>query len=314
MSSGDTNFINLNSINEIQDIINGDFIFVISQGQIYKLDYQNFVIGKDNVDFYTTIESLSSQVVTNTLQLSAINGYINDNKPAITDAINTTTTVNELSSTWASTYVTTHSLSSQTWLPIPTDDNPFGTGSLVYYDGTAQDWLPIKPAANGTTLVTGDQGLPVWGSPVEGSSETPIIRNETATVFDDNLGVFGLPQSRIGQLPNNGNSVEKTIYTDVSLGDDFYTSLRVSTSYTDSVKFIGETDLKDYVSITYNTSYEVNSEEYTSHVIAISDKNSTPTFRFKTVVTVKALNPFTPMATNFTVDLHYDIFGTPVDQ
>jgi len=69
MSTVTDNFITLENINEIQDIVNGDFLFTISNGIIYKLDFSNFIISKENTDFFTTIDSISSQVVTNTLAI-----------------------------------------------------------------------------------------------------------------------------------------------------------------------------------------------------------------------------------------------------
>ena len=41
MSIGNTNFITLDSVAEIQDIVNGDFLFTVSNGVIYKLHIQN---------------------------------------------------------------------------------------------------------------------------------------------------------------------------------------------------------------------------------------------------------------------------------
>ena len=63
MSTGNDNFITLDNIAEIQDIVNGDYLFTISDGIIYKLDFENFIIGKENTDFFTTIDSMSAQVV-----------------------------------------------------------------------------------------------------------------------------------------------------------------------------------------------------------------------------------------------------------
>ena len=68
MSIGNTNFITLDSIAEIQDIVNGDYLFTVSDGVIYKLDFQNLILTADNVDFYSTIESLSAQVVRQLLE------------------------------------------------------------------------------------------------------------------------------------------------------------------------------------------------------------------------------------------------------
>jgi hypothetical protein len=164
MSSETDNFITLDDISEIQDVVNGDFIFTISKGIIYKLDFQNFIISKDNIDFYTTIESLSAQVVTNTQSLCAINGYINDNKNDLAEAINCRAQVNELSSSWDSTYTTVHSLSDTTWLPLPDENNALYSGAMIYYDGAVGDWKHTQPGTRGSVIVVNTSGVPVFGS------------------------------------------------------------------------------------------------------------------------------------------------------
>lgn len=179
MSSETDNFITLDDISEIQDVVNGDFIFTISKGIIYKLDFQNFIISKDNIDFYTTIESLSAQVVTNTQSLCAINGYLNDNKSNIANAINCRAQVHELSSTWTSVYTTCNMLSTTTWLPMPTEEDPFESGAMVYYDGAAGDWKPIQPGHVNSALKIGDAGIPIFGIPSANVSGFMQILNNT---------------------------------------------------------------------------------------------------------------------------------------
>jgi len=165
MSTGNDNFITLDVINEIQDINNGDFLFTVVDGQIYKLDFQNFIVSRNNTDFFTLIDSLSAQVATNTQSLCAINAYLNDNKDEISELLGLSSTFVSLSSNWESTYATTKSLSAQTWLPIPTEDNPFKTGSMIYYDGNVRDWKPINAGTqNNIIIVDPDTGLPVFGA------------------------------------------------------------------------------------------------------------------------------------------------------
>ena len=101
MSTGNDNFITLDNIAEIQDIVNGDYMFTISNGVIYKLDFQNFIISKENTDFFTTIDTLSAQVVTNTQSLCSINAYINDTvKPNFGKLDSIYNTINSLSGNW----------------------------------------------------------------------------------------------------------------------------------------------------------------------------------------------------------------------
>jgi len=58
MSTKDVNYITIDNVSEIQDIVNGDYLFTISNGVVYKLDFQNFIVGRDNIDFATTIDTL----------------------------------------------------------------------------------------------------------------------------------------------------------------------------------------------------------------------------------------------------------------
>ena len=161
MSTGNDNFITLDSIAEIQDIVNGDYIFTISNGVIYKLDFQNFIISRENTDFFTTIDTLSAQVVTNTQSLCSINAYINDTiKPNFGKLDSIYSTLNELSANWDSTYTTINTLSSQAFLPISTDSNNIQAGSMVYYSGSNNRFTTLVPGAVGEILNIQSNGLP----------------------------------------------------------------------------------------------------------------------------------------------------------
>ena len=144
MSIGNTNFITLDSVAEIQDIVNGDFLFTVSNGVIYKLDFQNLILTPDNVDFYSTIESLSAQVVSLTNAFSSINAQVNE----LSGAIGLTSIVQSGSANWNSTYSTVKKLSSTTWLP----SNNVKSGSLIKYEGGSSSWKVIEPGNNGDTL------------------------------------------------------------------------------------------------------------------------------------------------------------------
>ena len=144
MSIGNTNFITLDSIAEIQDIVNGDYLFTVSDGVIYKLDFQNLILTADNVDFYSTIESLSSQVVSLTNAFSAINTTVNE----LSTLGGVGTLVRDQSANWDSTYATVQKLSTTHWLP--TDD--VKSGSLVRYAGGSSSWKVIEPGLEGDIL------------------------------------------------------------------------------------------------------------------------------------------------------------------
>ena len=169
MSTGNDNFITIDSISEIQDIVDGDYLFSISNGVIYKLDFQNFIIGLQNTDFTTLIDTLSAQVVTNTQSLCSINAYINNTVKADFDKLYSVySTLNELSALWDSTYTTIHQLSSRAFLPTNEDILP---GSLLYYNGDFADFITLAPGVPGEVVKINEDGIPIFGpSAAEGST------------------------------------------------------------------------------------------------------------------------------------------------
>jgi len=160
MSTGNDNFITLDNIAEIQDIVSGDYLFTISNGVIYKLDFQNFIITKANTDFFTTLDSLSAQVVSNTQSLCAINAYLNGIKPTLNNSNSTYSTLNELSGNWQSTYTTINTLSSQAFLPISTGSNNIQAGSMIYFNGNTNAFTILPQGFAGQVLGINNNGLP----------------------------------------------------------------------------------------------------------------------------------------------------------
>lgn len=146
MSIGNTNFITLDSIAEIQDIVNGDYLFTVSDGVIYKLDFQNLILTPDNVDFYTTIESLSTQVVSLTNAFSAVNSQMN----TLSTLNGVGTLVHEQSAGWTSTNSQVQTLSATTWLPVGSQS--VQAGSLLSYVGGSNAWQALAPGMEGDTL------------------------------------------------------------------------------------------------------------------------------------------------------------------
>ena len=196
MSTGNDNFITLDSIAEIQDIVNGDYIFTISNGVIYKLDFQNFIISRENTDFFTTIDTLSAQVVTNTQSLCSINAYINDTiKPNFGKLDSIYSTLNELSAIWDSTYTTINTLSSQAFLPISTDSNNIQAGSMVFYDGENSRFNTLAPGGVGEILNIQNNGLPGF----QDVSETNI----GAKVLKSGTNITNLSNLNTGEITTN---------------------------------------------------------------------------------------------------------------
>jgi len=200
MSTGNDNFITLDSIAEIQDIVNGDYIFTISNGVIYKLDFQNFIIGKQNTDFFTTIDTLSAQVVSNTQSLCAINAYLNEIKPSLDEIDSLYTTVNELSSNWNATYTTVNTLSSKAFLPISSDTNNIQSGSMLYYNGIDSKFITLAPGGISQILTITDNGLPGFAEST-GSGNTLLLVTDTRNII--NKSNYGKSSRRFYNVTEN---------------------------------------------------------------------------------------------------------------
>ena len=165
MSIGNTNFITLDSIAEIQDIADGDYVFTVSNGVIYKLDFQNFVIPLQNVDFASTIESMSAQLISLTNAFSAVNGTVN--------ALSALTSIPELSANWTSTWQTVNTLSASNWLPNLDTVSP---GSVIYYEGGNTGWRATQAGKEGNVL-TVQNAIPSFA----GSSTMSGIDSQAVT-------------------------------------------------------------------------------------------------------------------------------------
>ncbi len=169
MSSGNTNYITLDSIAEIQDIVPSDFLFTISNGIVYKLDFQNFVVSLDNTDFANTIESLSATALTLSRAFSAVNSRIN----SLSGFESVETLFAESSASWDSTTATVESLSSTCWLPQSNDTKPIRPGSIPFYNPESpfsSKWDIMNPGGAGDTIVVNNNGLPKFSSAPGGGS------------------------------------------------------------------------------------------------------------------------------------------------
>lgn len=169
MSSGNTNYITLDSIAEIQDIVPSDFLFTISNGIVYKLDFQNFVVSLDNTDFANTIESLSATAVTLSRAFSAVNSRIN----SLSGYESVESLFAESSASWDSTTATVESLSSTCWLPQSNEAKPIRPGAIPFYNPTSpfsSKWDILNPGGVGDTIIVNNFGLPKFSAAAGGQS------------------------------------------------------------------------------------------------------------------------------------------------
>ncbi len=169
MSSGNTNYITLDSIAEIQDIVPSDFLFTISNGIVYKLDFQNFVVSLDNTDFANTIESLSATAVTLSRAFSAVHSRIN----SLSGYESVESLFAESSASWDSTTSTVESLSSTCWLPQSNESKPIRPGAIPFYNPTSpfsSKWDILNPGGVGDTIIVNNFGLPKFSAAAGGQS------------------------------------------------------------------------------------------------------------------------------------------------
>lgn len=211
MSIGNTNFITLDSIAEIQDIVDGDYVFTVSNGVIYKLDFQNFVIPLQNVDFASTIESMSAQLVSLTNAFSSINTTLN--------LLSAITGIPGLSANWTSTWRTVNALSGTNWLPHQDTVQP---GSVVYYAGGNTGWKASQAGKEGNVL-TIQNAIPTFGgSSTFGGIDTQTAVYETGSTAADHPVIETMSfatQQEYAALQINWD-VQWTPYDDGALGLD----------------------------------------------------------------------------------------------
>jgi len=252
MSTVNDNFITVDSIAEIQDITDGDFLFSISNGVIYKLDFSNFIITLDNTDFGTNYRALSTQVTVNTAVLSSLGFLTGEGLTIIDKLIDAYSIVETLSAEWTSAYNSVKNLSSTRWLPVPTPDEPFRSGSMCYWDGASQDWIPLNPGLPGDPLLINRNGLPTFGG---GSGNLRVISEGTVSLDT---------QATIGKAYNN-----ETYSKTVNLGDT------ITNSY-------------DYVQITTGIIFDVQlNPAINQNPITVVQKKKKKNF-FKKIVDVVA--------------------------
>ncbi len=241
MSIGNTNFITLDSIAEIQDIVNGDYLFTVSNGVIYKLDFQNLILTPDNVDFYTTIESLSTQVVSLTNAFSAINSEMN----TLSSLGGVGSLVHAMSADWTNTHTQVKTLSAQAWLPV--DSNAIKAGSLISYIGGQNSWGPLAPGLEDDTLQIIDnvprflgnmQGYDVIGDlstsyQINRSTETAyvdVIPLVTISTGGHNFGYLGITWN-VTFNGGEGNAITNQSVLFIQYGDSRNNQIVTEGSY-----------------------------------------------------------------------------------
>ena len=50
-------------LNQVEEVVNGDYLIIETENGTNIIDFRNFVVGPNNVSFYTAFATLSTQVV-----------------------------------------------------------------------------------------------------------------------------------------------------------------------------------------------------------------------------------------------------------
>jgi len=188
----DPNVVNIKTLPRIEEIVEGNLLIVENEQGTNTIDFTNFVVGPNNVSFYTQITNLSSQIVS----LSS----------------STTTLINNLSTTTNQqlTALDTRITSLSTTVSNAVSSIYYATSAIfIAYGSTASNVITItKPTSFNLqandfvlTLATSAQPAPLGGSP----------NFPTGATGFDLISAFPLPFIRDQDVTNVGNVCQFTI-------------------------------------------------------------------------------------------------------
>jgi hypothetical protein len=188
----DPNVVNIKTLPRVEEIVNGNLLIVENEQGTNTIDFVNFVVGPNNVSFYTQITNLSSQIVS----LSS----------------STTTLINNLSTTTNQqlTALNARITSLSTTVSNAVSSVFYATSAIfIAYGTTASSLITItKPTSFNLqandfvlTLATSAQPAPLGGSP----------NFPSGTSGFDLISAFPLPFIRDQDVANVGNTCQFTI-------------------------------------------------------------------------------------------------------
>lgn len=188
----DPNVVNIKTLPRVEEIINGNLLIVENEQGTNTIDFANFVVGPNNVSFYTQITNLSAQ----TVSLSS----------------STTTLINNLSTTTNQqlTALDARITSLSTTVSNAVSSIYYATSAIfIAYGSTASSVITItKPTSFNLqandfvlTLATSAQPAPLGGSPNFPAGATGF----------DLISAFPLPFIRDQDVTNVGNVCQFTI-------------------------------------------------------------------------------------------------------
>ena len=189
----DPNVVNIKTLPRVEEIVDGNLLIVENEQGTNTIDFANFVVGPNNVSFYTQITNLSAQ----TVSLSSSTTTLINNLSTTTNQQLTAldARITSLSSTVSSTF--SNAVSSIFYAT---------SAIFIGYDTTVSGTINIlKPSnsfnlnANDFTLCFATSAIP---SPLGGSPNFP---RTAANVVFDSISAFPMPYIRDQDITNIGN-------------------------------------------------------------------------------------------------------------
>lgn len=169
--------VNIKEKPQIEEIVKGNFLIVENENGTNILDFDNFVLGPENVSFYSDFVSVSSSVV---LASSTLTTQINS-LSASTDS-NINTQVNSLSTTVAATYNKIFYQAGQ--LTFNSLEDTSNSVAVVVPDSISLDASNVTLTLN-TTVVPSATGVFVALYPtLNGTSPNYSLQANLTTVCD----------------------------------------------------------------------------------------------------------------------------------
>ncbi len=191
----DPNVVNIKTLPRVEEIVNGNLLIVENEQGTNTIDFVNFVVGPNNVSFYTQITNLSSQIVSlsssTTTLINNLSTTTNQQLTALDARITSlsTTVSNAVSSVFYAT--------SAIFIAYGTTDSSLITITKpTSFNLQANDFV--------LTLATSAQPAPLGGSP-----NFPVGVGNNTTF--DLISAFPLPFIRDQDVANVGNTCQFTI-------------------------------------------------------------------------------------------------------
>ena len=102
----DPNVVNIKSLPRVEEVVNGNLLLVENEQGTNTIDFENFVVGPNNVSFYSQITNLSSKIISLS---SSATSLVETNVDSLSSSIDTQisgvyTNITYVSSTLTNTF------------------------------------------------------------------------------------------------------------------------------------------------------------------------------------------------------------------